>query len=274
MGVGWGGSRGQGLDGWETKDLVSSTLYFWTSQVLLVVKNLPANAGDERCALDHWIRRSPGEGIGNPLQYSCLEKPMDRGAWQTTVVYRVSKSWTWLRNLACTHTIFLHLNIRTRKLSQLPYPIVSWIFSIAIDRILGFEQNWIQGLKLNDILSLPLLSFLCLTLFSLLCFPLALVSGWFSVINGKDVHAEWNKVFLPSKNSSKRAKALRGEGGAGVVLSTSKLISIGAPETASNLGSYVLCGFSSVREVTALDLDLLHLLNDENNTFFSGTSEE
>ena len=48
MGVGWGGSRGQGLDGWETKDLVSSTLYFWTSQVLLVVKNLPANAGDER----------------------------------------------------------------------------------------------------------------------------------------------------------------------------------------------------------------------------------
>ena len=50
------------------------------------------------------------------------------------------------------------------------------------------------------------------TLFSLLCFPLALVSAWFSVINGKDVHAEWNKVFLPSKKSSKRAKALRGEG--------------------------------------------------------------
>ena len=186
MGVGWGGSVGQGLDRWETKDLVSSTLYFWTFQVVQVVKNLPANAGDERDV--HSITgsgRSPGEGLGNPLQYSCLEKPMDRGAWQTTVVYRVSKSWTWPRNLARTHTVFLHLNIRTRKLSQPPYPVVSWIFSIAVDRILGFKKNWIQGLKLNDILSLPLLSFLCLTLFSLLCFPLALVSGWFSVINGK-----------------------------------------------------------------------------------------
>ena len=37
--------------------------------------------------------RSPGEGNGNPLQYSCLEHPMDRGAWQTTV-HEVAKSWT------------------------------------------------------------------------------------------------------------------------------------------------------------------------------------
>ena len=40
-------------------------------------------------------RRSPGEGSGNPLQYSCLENPMDRGAWQTTVC-GVVKSQTWL----------------------------------------------------------------------------------------------------------------------------------------------------------------------------------
>ena len=39
--------------------------------------------------------RSPEEGNGNPLQYSCLEKPTDRGAWQTTV-HRVAKSWTRL----------------------------------------------------------------------------------------------------------------------------------------------------------------------------------
>ena len=37
--------------------------------------------------------RSPGEGNGNPLQYSCLEHPMDRGAWQATV-HEVAKSWT------------------------------------------------------------------------------------------------------------------------------------------------------------------------------------
>ena len=41
--------------------------------------------------------RSPGEGNGYPLQYSCLEDPTDRGAWQATV-HRVTKSWTWLSN--------------------------------------------------------------------------------------------------------------------------------------------------------------------------------
>ena len=48
-----------------------------------VVKNLPANAGD----LDSipGLGRSPGEGNGNPLQYSCLGNPIDREAWQTTV---------------------------------------------------------------------------------------------------------------------------------------------------------------------------------------------
>ena len=40
--------------------------------------------------------RLPGEGNGNPLQYSCLGNPMDRGAWQATV-YRVAKSWTQLK---------------------------------------------------------------------------------------------------------------------------------------------------------------------------------
>ena len=40
----------------------------------------------------------PGEGHGNPLQYSCLEDPMDRGAWQARV-YGVAKSWTQLRQL-------------------------------------------------------------------------------------------------------------------------------------------------------------------------------
>ena len=39
------------------------------------------------------LGRFPGEGNGNPLQYSCLENPMDRGAWQDTV-HRVAKSWT------------------------------------------------------------------------------------------------------------------------------------------------------------------------------------
>ena len=55
-----------------------------------VVKNLPANAGDAGSILG--LGRSPGEGSGNPLQYSCLENPMDRGAWWATV-HGVAMSW-------------------------------------------------------------------------------------------------------------------------------------------------------------------------------------
>ena len=56
------------------------------SQVALVVKNLPSNAGDteEAGSIPGW-GRSPGGGHGNPLQYSCLESPKDRGAWWATV---------------------------------------------------------------------------------------------------------------------------------------------------------------------------------------------
>ena len=64
---------------------------------MLVRKNLPARAGDLRAVGSNpESGRSPGEGNGNPLQYSCLEHPMDRGAWQFTV-YGVPKSWTQLK---------------------------------------------------------------------------------------------------------------------------------------------------------------------------------
>ena len=57
-------------------------------------KNLPANTGDIRNAgLIPALGRSPGKGYHNPLQYSRLENPMDRGAWQATV-HRVPKSQT------------------------------------------------------------------------------------------------------------------------------------------------------------------------------------
>ena len=57
------------------------------------IKNPPANAGDARDAvLIPGSGRSPGVGNGNPLQYSCLENPMDREDWQTTV-HGVAKNW-------------------------------------------------------------------------------------------------------------------------------------------------------------------------------------
>ena len=58
----------------------------------LVIKNPPANAGDIRDTdLIPGSGRSPGEGHGNPLQYSYLENPIDRGAWWVTV-HRLAKS--------------------------------------------------------------------------------------------------------------------------------------------------------------------------------------
>ena len=64
------------------------------SQVALVVKNPPANAGDIRdMGPIPGLGRSSAGGHGNPLQYSCLENPMDRGAWRATV-HRVRKSQT------------------------------------------------------------------------------------------------------------------------------------------------------------------------------------
>ena len=62
----------------------------------LVVKNLPTNAGDTRdTGSIPASGRSPGEGNGNPFQYSCLENSMDRGDWQTTV-HAAAKSQTRL----------------------------------------------------------------------------------------------------------------------------------------------------------------------------------
>ena len=59
-----------------------------------MVKNMPANEGDIRdVGLIPGSGRSPGGGNGNPLQYACLENPMDRGACQATV-HGVTKSRT------------------------------------------------------------------------------------------------------------------------------------------------------------------------------------
>ena len=74
-----------------------------------MVKNLPANAGDRRyLGSVPGLGRSPARGHGNPLGYSCLENPMDRGAWWATV-YRVAKSWTQLKRLSKYSNIYQYL---------------------------------------------------------------------------------------------------------------------------------------------------------------------
>ena len=82
-------------------DFVSFIEVRGASQVAPVVKNPPVNAG--------------GEGNGTPLQYSCLENPMDRGAWWAAV-HGVAKSWTRLSDFTFPFT-FMH---RRRKWQPTP----------------------------------------------------------------------------------------------------------------------------------------------------------
>ena len=91
---------------------------YWASQVALVIKNLPTNAGDVRDA-DSVPRsgKSPGEGNGNPLQYSCLENPRNGGAWWAAI-YGVTQSRTRLKRFSssklpttvnCKHNVAINM---------------------------------------------------------------------------------------------------------------------------------------------------------------------
>ena len=86
----------------------------WASQVALLVKNLPANAGYARdVGSVPGSRRSPGGGHGYPLQYPCLENSMDRGAWQAAV-HGVTHTHTHTTLLKAGH-ILLHWHRLQRK---------------------------------------------------------------------------------------------------------------------------------------------------------------
>ena len=83
--------------------LVNWNCLFWQlSSYVAVVKNLLVSTGGAKDVdLIPGLGRYPGEGTGNPLQYSCLENPMDSKAWQATVC-GVAKSRTWLNNYVST----------------------------------------------------------------------------------------------------------------------------------------------------------------------------
>ena len=83
-----------------------------------VVKNPPANAGDARhTGSIPGSGRSPGVGNGNPLQYTCVENSMDRGAWWAAV-HGITKSWTRLKRLSSSSSKALGVKTKIEAMSQ------------------------------------------------------------------------------------------------------------------------------------------------------------
>ena len=88
----------------------------WASQVVLVVRNPLANAGDVKdMGSNPGLERSSAEGHSNPLQYSCLENPTDRRAWWATV-QRVAQCQTWLKWFSSEQVI-----------EFFPVPSIEWV---------------------------------------------------------------------------------------------------------------------------------------------------
>ena len=84
----------------------------WTSLLDQLVRSLSAwNTGE--LGLIPRLGRSPGESNSNPLWYSCLGNPTDRGAWQATV-HAVTKSWTWLRDFSFSPIKMNKINNKTK----------------------------------------------------------------------------------------------------------------------------------------------------------------
>ena len=100
------------------------------------------------------LGRSPGGGNGNPLQYSCLENPMDRGAWWVTV-HRVTKSQTWLRTWPVS---LWHKASSTFPRSRGFGQGASWYLSRAASFQLSYFVEEEDGLRAQSIKALPCLT--------------------------------------------------------------------------------------------------------------------
>ena len=107
--------------------MIQFNIYIWASLVAQRLKCLPCNAGD--LGSIPGSGRSPGEGNGNPLQYSCLENPMDRGAWWATV-HGVAKSRT--------------------QLSDFIFYLYSFPDGSVVKNLPGMQGTWVQSLGWKD----------------------------------------------------------------------------------------------------------------------------
>ena len=117
-----------------------------------VVEDPPVNAGDTGdlgSIPGSW--RAPGEGNGNPPQYSCLGNPMDRGAWRATA-HGVAKSWTELKQLS-THSSFREIVLNWGKFY---FPAHIWqnlvtVLVVTIGEALLASNRWWSGKLWNNL---------------------------------------------------------------------------------------------------------------------------
>ena len=118
----------------------------WASQVTLVVKDLPASAGDQGDAgsSPRW-GGSPGGRHGNPLQYSCLENPTDWGAWWATVTgsQRVRQDWATSLSLYEYQEKKLNPNPQSLAMGQI-VTMHSWYGSWRITHLWNHNLNLIM----------------------------------------------------------------------------------------------------------------------------------
>ena len=138
-----------------TSDWPLGPLDLWASQVALVIKNLPANAEDLRDAGSiPGSGRSARGGHGNPLQYSSLENPTDRGAWQV-MFHRIARSRTllkWLNMHVCMNeTIKVPKMFKWISGSEFFHVINSHHFAVqsiymekSTDGVIGKQEKWTQ----------------------------------------------------------------------------------------------------------------------------------
>ena len=125
---------------------ISNSLHIWASQVTQMVKNLSANAGDIRDMNSiPGLGRSPRGGHGNLLQYSCLENPMDKGAWWAAV-QGVTKSRTWLRWLTThTHTHILYVYMMESQRDRKGALTASWFHMLGFGGHIRFPNKKLEA---------------------------------------------------------------------------------------------------------------------------------
>ena len=116
----WGGTN------WEIGIDIYTLLYVKQKTQGPTVHFSGSSAGKESAcdAGDPGSRRSPGEGNSYPLQYSCPENSMDRGAWQVTV-HGIAKSWTQLSDFRITSRHFKHIEYGTGN--STPYSVMTYM---------------------------------------------------------------------------------------------------------------------------------------------------